>query len=122
MFFAHSLPGEPEGRWQPLAGHLLQVSRLAAEFARPFGASRAAALAGLLHDLGKDTPQFLAYIRGERTGQGKGPDHSAAGAREILSAFPAGASVLLPNSSPMPLPATTPALPTGKEWAVLPSD
>lgn len=95
MFFAHSLPGEPEERWQPLAEHLLQVSRLAAEFARPFGASRAAALAGLLHDLGKYNPQFLAYIRGERTGQGKGPDHSTAGARETLAAFPGGSDRLI---------------------------
>lgn len=118
MFFAHSLPGEPEKRWQPLAGHLLQVSRLAAEFARPFGASRAAALAGLLHDLGKYPPQFLAYIRGERTGQGKGPDHSTAGAREILSAFPAGVIASSPSFSPMPSPVTTPALPTGRELAV----
>lgn len=95
MFFAHSLPGEPEDRWQPLADHLLQVSGLAARFAQPFGASRAAALAGLLHDLGKYNPKFLAYIRGELGGPGKGPDHSTAGAREILAAFPGGSDRLI---------------------------
>ncbi|WP_428698289.1 CRISPR-associated endonuclease Cas3'' [Stappia sp.] len=95
MFFAHSLPDKPESRWQPLADHLAEVSRLAARFAEPFGASRAATAAGLLHDLGKYNPQFLAYIRGQSTGQGKGPDHSTAGAREILNAFPGGSDRLI---------------------------
>jgi len=55
---------------------------MAGAFAGKFGASRLAMLTGQMHDLGKYTREFQQYIRGERT---KGPDHSTAGAREIIS-------------------------------------
>ncbi len=53
------------------------TAALAANFARPFGGEKAAALAGLVHDLGKYAPAFQAYIRGE----GPGPEHAIAGAK-----------------------------------------
>ena len=47
----------------PLGAHLINTARLAAEFAKPFGAEDWAALAGLWHDLGKYQPAFQRYIR-----------------------------------------------------------
>lgn len=82
MHHAHSTARADQADWEPLSTHLEEVARLAAEFAASFGGQRAACLAGLLHDLGKFSAEFQAYIRGN----GPGVDHSTAGAREVLSA------------------------------------
>ncbi len=37
--YAHSLPGQPVGSWQPLLDHLRQVATLAAEFCGDFGSA-----------------------------------------------------------------------------------
>lgn len=89
MIHAHSLPNEPdEARWEPLGDHLGAVGGLAARFAAKFGAGPAARAAGLLHDIGKASPEFQRYIRGS----GASPDHSTAGAVEAerLYAGPLG--------------------------------
>ncbi len=55
-----------DGSWRaphPLAEHLTQVAKLAADHARRFGGEDWAYLAGLWHDLGKYRPSFQAYIR-----------------------------------------------------------
>jgi CRISPR-associated endonuclease/helicase Cas3 len=79
-WYAHSLPDDRDkSRWQPLAEHLEQVSALAAERADRFGAGRAAALAGLLHDLGKYTREFQKRLDG-----GARVDHATAGARKVV--------------------------------------
>lgn len=72
-FLAHSDPkglscDDPSARCQPLATHLLNVARLAEEFAREAGAKesqvqRARAL-GLLHDVGKYSKAFQKLLRG----------------------------------------------------------
>ncbi len=80
---AHSLPGQPEGAWEPLASHLADVARLAAESAAPFGAGQVALAAGLLHDIGKCSAEYQAYIRD----RGNSPDHSTAGAIEAVRRF-----------------------------------
>ena len=80
---AHSLLGEPEELWEPLSKHLANVASRAEEFARPFGAEKLAAVAGLLHDIGKCSTEYQAYIRGE----GPSPDHSTAGAIEAVGRF-----------------------------------
>lgn len=81
-YFAHSTPDPSRRDWQLLADHLIAVSRLAAERADKFGAGRLAALAGLLHDLGKYTAPFLRRI----TGQSAEPvAHADAGARLALA-------------------------------------
>ena len=79
MWYAHSLPDRGQLDWQLLSRHLRGVSALSAERGAKFGAERAAALAGLLHDLGKYTLEFQARLEG-----GESVDHATAGAREIM--------------------------------------
>lgn len=77
MQFAHSTPDPDRRNWQPLSDHLTAVAVLARAFAASFGGGRAAELAGLLHDLGKYSAAFQAYLEG----QGVSVDHSTAGAQ-----------------------------------------
>lgn len=71
-----------------LEDHLVDVSKLAADFAAEFGAAPWAALAGIWHDLGKYREGFQRYIRqcgdpdAHIEGRVAGPEktHSAAGA------------------------------------------
>lgn len=63
IFYAHSLPGRPVEEWQLLEEHLENVSKRAAEFARPFDGSRWARLLGYHHDIGKGTLQWQSYLR-----------------------------------------------------------
>lgn len=88
--FAHSLPGRPVADWEPLPTHLREVASLAASFAGVFGWAGIARMAGLLHDVGKCSAEFLAYIRrsSDGDGSGRGPDHSTAGARVAAEAYP----------------------------------
>ncbi len=88
--YAHSIQGHPTDMWEPLSEHLAAVSNRAGCFADVFGWADAARAAGLLHDVGKASVAFQAYIAQPRaeTGGPKGPDHSTAGAREAVAAFP----------------------------------
>jgi CRISPR-associated endonuclease/helicase Cas3 len=80
--YAHSLPDRPESDWEPLAAHLDAVARRAAEFATPFGWAETARLAGQLHDIGKFSAKFQAYIKDSMAGRPvTRVDHSTAGAR-----------------------------------------
>jgi CRISPR-associated endonuclease/helicase Cas3 len=78
--FAHSLPLEAEKKWEALADHLDLVGKTAAQFADRFGAAKWGEVAGRLHDIGKMSAAFQAYIKGSVAL--KGPDHATAGARE----------------------------------------
>ncbi len=82
--FAHSVPGRPIGDGEPLHDHLRAVGQRAASFAEEFGWGELGRLAGRLHDIGKCSVAFQAYIRGERA---RGGDHSSAGARVALAAY-----------------------------------
>ncbi len=64
-FFAHSTLKADRSDWQPLVEHLQAVARLAGEKAAFFGGGELAALAGLLHDLGKYTDEFQRRIAGD---------------------------------------------------------
>jgi CRISPR-associated endonuclease/helicase Cas3 len=76
MALAHSR--NSRGEKHDLATHLIDVAKLAAEFAAKFGASDLAYWAGLWHDLGKFHPAFQAYLANPVTA--RGPDHKGAGA------------------------------------------
>ena len=80
-FWAHSGLSTDRSDWQDLVVHLRGVERLAEEMGRLLGIGRAAALAGLLHDLGKYDPAFDARLRGEAVRV----DHSTAGAAALLA-------------------------------------
>src|ERR1700733_14357939 len=79
MFFAHSTSNKTKSDWQILRSHLAAVATLAAERGGKFGAQKAAALAGLLHDLGKYSVAFQRRL----DGPGTAVDHSTAGAQEV---------------------------------------
>ena len=80
MWYAHSLPDRGQSDWQLLSRRLSKVSALSAERGAKFGSEQAAALAGLLHDLGKYTREFQARLDG-----GERVDHATAGAREVVA-------------------------------------
>lgn len=83
-YFAHSLAGCPREEWHSLRDHLVASGDLAAQRGEKFGAAKAAALAGILHDLGKYTEAFLARLCGSPIKV----DHATAGAvlvRELTS-------------------------------------
>jgi CRISPR-associated endonuclease/helicase Cas3 len=80
MFFAHSGNSTDRSDWQTLRDHLVAVGALAAERGTKFGAQKAAALAGLLHDLGKYSLAFQRRLGGS----GEPVDHSTAGAQEVI--------------------------------------
>ena len=78
-FFAHSTERADKSDWQGLSDHLEAVARGAAARARKFGAGDVAALAGLLHDLGKYSDAFQKRLEG-----GPAVEHATAGARLAL--------------------------------------
>ena len=82
MLYAHSLPDQPVSLWQSLEQHLRKSAQRAETFGRAFGAGDWAALAARLHDLGKASSEFQAYISGQ--GGRRRIDHSTAGARLLL--------------------------------------
>ena len=77
FFLAHIAE---DGREQTVAEHLRGTAALAKRFAAVFGAESDAELAGLLHDIGKCTPEFQARLHG-----GAIVDHSTAGAKLAFS-------------------------------------
>ncbi len=58
MFYAHSIDSKNLSDWQILEEHLLEVAKLAEEFAGIFGAGEWGRLAGLWHDIGKYSNEF----------------------------------------------------------------
>lgn len=88
--YAHSLPGRPVEKWEKLPDHLNAVAKRASAFAAVFGWAEVARAAGLLHDIGKCSNEFLAYISRCAAGEEglRGPDHSTAGARIAEKTYP----------------------------------
>lgn len=83
-YFAHSTSRHDQADWQPLCEHLKAVSELAGKFSEPFGGSDAAAIAGLLHDLGKYTTEFQQRISGAAIRV----DHATRGAMVAAERYP----------------------------------
>ena len=80
-YYAHSAQDElgnllPYEHWQTLQSHSVNVSEMAAEFARVFGAQEIACQTGRLHDLGKYSEAFNHRLHG-----GPPVDHATAGAK-----------------------------------------
>jgi hypothetical protein len=80
VYFAHSTSNPDVSDWQPLPAHLTSVADLAEQFGLKIGIGNAARLAGLLHDLGKYTPEFQARLMGST----RPADHSTAGASQVI--------------------------------------
>lgn len=80
-YYAHSLEGEPEDKWQLLEEHLTNTAELAKGFAQSFASGEWAYLAGLWHDLGKYSKEFQAYLRGQ---QGQRVDYATAGGQQAV--------------------------------------
>ena len=87
-FFAHS--ANRANKWHPLAEHLECVSQRAREFSGAQPWADEAALAGLLHDLGKYADRFQARLKG----QDSGLDHWSQGAWVALAEHYAIAAAL----------------------------
>jgi CRISPR-associated endonuclease/helicase Cas3 len=87
-YLAHS--ANTAGHTHALKDHLACVSKLAQAFLKGFLGSEEAALAGLLHDLGKYGDRFQARLRGED----KGLDHWSQGAWFALTEYKALAAAL----------------------------
>lgn len=84
--FAHSVPETADtSRWEPLPHHLAAVGCRARGFAEAFGMGPVAEIAGRLHDIGKISADYQAYIRGSMGS--RGPDHSTAGARVAFNLY-----------------------------------
>jgi len=83
-YYAHSGINNTKADWQSLQNHLQSVADVARHNASYFGADELASLAGLLHDLGKYTPEFQARLEGAL----KKVDHATAGAKVVAEILP----------------------------------
>lgn len=91
--YAHSVNGAPVKEWQTLEEHLENVAHLAKGFAKKFSAEQWGYCAGLLHDLGKASESFQAYLLNNakesdvEPQQTRGTDHSSAGAQIAVARY-----------------------------------
>ncbi|WP_144938951.1 CRISPR-associated helicase Cas3' [Paenibacillus sp. 32O-W] len=87
---------ESDGAIQTVQTHLEEVSKLSERFGGKIGVKHLAGLAGLLHDLGKNSEAFKDYIQEAVANPNHPPqrgsvDHSTAGGKLIYQQFHAGA-------------------------------
>lgn len=83
MFYAHTTKNPDKSDWQPLKTHLTNVAKISQQFANDFNAGELAYASGLLHDLGKYSPEFQRRLEGANIHV----DHSTAGAKEATRIF-----------------------------------
>ncbi|MGG0822166.1 CRISPR-associated helicase Cas3' [Paenibacillus turicensis] len=81
-----------DGKIQTVAEHLLEVKALAEDYGSKLGVQHMAGLAGMLHDLGKYTPEFMEYITLAVQNPDAPPkrgsvDHATAGGRLLFNLF-----------------------------------
>ncbi|MGV8082327.1 MAG: CRISPR-associated helicase Cas3' [Coriobacteriia bacterium] len=103
-YWAHTESEERGGDWQPLLEHLEGVAIRAGEFGHRIGIPLTAETAGWLHDVGKYSRRFQAYLReshelrvrqGRNARLGRTVDHKLASAREAEVWDPRGAGQCL---------------------------
>lgn len=82
-YFAHSGKQPDQSDWQSLPSHLIAVGDQAGADAVYFSAELFAQLAGLLHDLGKYSPEFKKRLAGEKIRV----DHATAGAKIAVEKY-----------------------------------
>ena len=82
MFYGHSNTDDKE-KWELLITHLHNVAQTCENFSAAFGCEKLGRLAGLLHDLGKYSPEFQKRLDGELIKV----DHSTAGAVEAINLY-----------------------------------
>ena len=70
------------GTWHGLADHVASVSKLAREFLQGWKGAEEAALAGMLHDIGKYGDLFQARMKGDKSGHSS---HEAACAEAVTT-------------------------------------
>lgn len=76
-YYAHSVENKDKTTWQTLKDHLEGTGHLAEAFGGKFGTGALTRVAGLLHDIGKYSPEFQRRLRGDSIRV----DHSTAGAQ-----------------------------------------
>ena len=82
-YFAHSAPPDSAHPWHGLADHLHGTGERAARSLERLGFAEVGRVAGMLHDLGKFTPEFQQRLRG-----GPPVNHSTAGAQIACERYP----------------------------------
>ena len=90
-YYAHSTDDPGKCDWQPLKVHLQNVAALASGFADEFNAGELAYVGGLLHDIGKYSPEFQRRLEDANIHV----NHSTAGAREAGILYPKSLSRVL---------------------------
>ena len=83
MYYAHTTDDPDKHDWQLLRNHLQNVADIASQFADTFGAGDLAYAGGILHDIGKYSPEFQRRLEGANIRV----DHSTAGAREARALY-----------------------------------
>lgn len=92
-YFAHSDGSTEPSGWHRFADHAEGVAEGGAAFLRRFGLHRLARAWGLLHDVGKVTPEFQDIL----AGSSRRFDHSAPGARIAIDRYRRIGKILAPG-------------------------
>jgi len=91
MYYAHSTDRQDKSDWQTLKDHLENVADIAKGFSKDFNAEQLGYAAGLLHDIGKYSPEFQQRL----TGINIKANHSTAGAQECGNLYDKAQSLIL---------------------------